>query len=142
MAKGVHRRGAALALVVLLAAPAVGCGAAQPDGAAKGTATGSPADAAPAPRTTSPQDLCVRVVGHWAREALRRSAEGYGAYGDYQSMGLSDRQYALLTEVVDAARAERRSRGERAAEALIGRRTEAGCAGFARDGVPAEGPWG
>ncbi|MEV6958496.1 hypothetical protein AB0M97_04660 [Streptomyces sp. NPDC051207] len=134
MATAVLRPAAALALVVLL----TGCGAAQP--ARDGSAT--PPPGTPAPRTTSPDDLCARIVGHWSREVLNGDA-----YGDYQSMGLSNGQYEILRAVVDAARAEKRRAGARAADALIDRRAAAGCAELYRTGTPAtpgtsgKGPW-
>lgn len=137
MAMGVHRPGAALALVALLvvlpAGALAGCGpGAERAGQGGSVRTGS----APAPRTSSARELCARIVGHWSREVL------YGdSYGDYQSMGLSNGQYALLREVVDAARAERRRGGSRAADALIERRVEAGCADVYRTGAPTGGPW-
>ncbi|MEU5364496.1 hypothetical protein ABZ354_13555 [Streptomyces sp. NPDC005925] len=133
MATGVRRAGAALALVVLLAGPVGGCGAGAERGGEGGAArTGS----APVPRATPPQDLCARIVGHWSRAVL-----GGDTYGDYQSMGLSNGQYEILREVVDAARAERRSGGTRADDALIDRRVRAGCAELYRTRTPAEGPW-
>ncbi|MDG9715260.1 hypothetical protein [Streptomyces sp. DH24] len=132
MATGVLRPGAALALVLLFAGPVTGCGAAERAREGGAVRTGS----APAPRTTSPQDLCARIVGHWSREVL----DG-GTYGDYQSMGLSNGQYELLREVVDAARAEKRRGGARAAAALIERDVAAGCAELYRTGTPTGGPW-
>lgn len=63
------------------------------------------------------------------------------SYGDYQSMGLSNAQYEILREVVDAARAEERRRGAQAANALIERRAGQECAQLYRTGSPAEGPW-
>jgi hypothetical protein len=132
MATGVLRPGAALALVLLLAGPVTGCGTAGPAREGGAARTGF----APAPRTTSPQDLCARIVGHWSREVLNDDT-----YGDYQSMGLSNGQYEILREVVDAARAEKRRDGARAADALIERRVEAECAELYRTGTPTKGPW-
>lgn len=128
---GALRPGAALTLVLLLAGPVTGCGTAEParEGGAR---TGS----APAPRTTSAEDLCERIVGHWSREVLDDDT-----YGDYQSMGLSNGQYAILREVVDAARVEKRRHGPGAADALIERRVEKECAELYRNGAPSKGPW-
>ncbi|MFG3076930.1 hypothetical protein [Streptomyces sp. NPDC048225] len=101
----------------------------------------SASDAASAPpgprRPLSGADLCVSAVEYWAREMLA----GAEPYGDYQSMGLSNRQYDVLREVVDAARAMRRDRGTEAAGELIGRRTRTACAEGYRDGGPSRGPW-
>ncbi|GAB2838782.1 hypothetical protein GCM10027074_01430 [Streptomyces deserti] len=115
---------------LLLAAPVAGCG---PSGTARNPAT---APTTPAPRATPPAELCARVVAYWSRKAL----DG-GTYGDYQSMGLSNRQYEILREVVDAARAQRERQGPQAADALIGREARERCADRYRDGVPSKGPW-
>ncbi|MFC9063007.1 hypothetical protein ACFTXB_34015, partial [Streptomyces sp. NPDC057074] len=71
----------------------------------------------------SPTEACVGAVGHWARELLA----GGEPYGDYQSMGLSNRQYGILREVVAAARAAERARGDRTARAPIDRRVREAC---------------
>lgn len=62
-------------------------------------------------------------------------------YGDYQSMGLSNGQYAILREIVDAARAAKRRQGTGAAERLIDRQARASCAERYRHGTPSGGPW-
>ncbi|MYR43784.1 hypothetical protein GTW67_17580 [Streptomyces sp. SID5910] len=118
-------------LALLTAALVSGCGSSGTD------APRSPAGATTA-RTTpaSGTELCVRVVTHWSREVL----EG-GTYGDYQSMGLSNRQYDILREVVDAARPVRREQGARAAEELTDRLTRARCAERYAGGGPTGGPW-
>jgi hypothetical protein len=90
----------------------------------------------PVPSATSPADLCARIVAHWSREVLDQNA-----YGDYQSMGLSNGQYAILMDVVDAARAERKHRGPRSADELIDRQARERCAQRHRDGDPTGGPW-
>ncbi|MEU0226100.1 hypothetical protein ABZ177_17285 [Streptomyces sp. NPDC006284] len=125
-----------LALPLPLFAAAAGCaGPGEETGA-----TGVPAPAS-ASRTARPPltgaQLCTSAVGYWAREMLA----GATPYGDYQSMGLSDRQYDILREVVDAARATRRAQGPRAAHELIERQLDRECARHHRDGGPAEGPW-
>ncbi|MFD4573750.1 hypothetical protein ACFWNK_16175 [Streptomyces sp. NPDC058417] len=97
-------------------------------------APGTPA--APSPSVTPPEALCTRIVTHWARELL--VGEGYG---DYQSMGLSDGQYTILRDVLDAARAERERQGARAADELIEHRARTGCVAWYRSGGPGEGPW-
>ncbi|GHA98386.1 hypothetical protein GCM10010330_60620 [Streptomyces tendae] len=79
----------------------------------------------------------MSAVGYWAREML----DGGEPYGDYQSMGLSNRQYDILREVVDEARAAKRKQGARAAGELIDRRVRQACADGYRDGGPSRGPW-
>ncbi|MEU5333788.1 hypothetical protein AB0G51_10690 [Streptomyces asoensis] len=88
------------------------------------------------PSTTSPGELCTRVVAHWAREVLDSTS-----YGDYQSMGLSNGQYDILRTVVDAARTARKHQGPSAADELIDRETAERCAARYRPGSPTEGPW-
>lgn len=117
--------GVGVALILLTVG---GCG--PSDSARTGTT------ATPSARPTPPEDLCTRLVTHWAREVLDDTA-----YGDYQSMGLSNGQYDILREVVDAARAEKRHHGARAADELIDRETRRGCVAWYRDGGPGEGPW-
>ncbi|MEU6452198.1 hypothetical protein [Streptomyces sp. NPDC046979] len=85
----------------------------------------------------SPTEACVGAVGHWARELLA----GGEPYGDYQSMGLSNRQYGILREVVAAARAAERDQGDRAAREPIGRRVREACEERYAGGGPSEGPW-
>jgi hypothetical protein len=132
----------ALALALLTAALATACGDSGADGPATvtehGTVTGSGHTGFPQPSPTpvSGAELCVRVVAHWAREVL-----GGGTYGDYQSMGLSNRQYDILREVVDAARPVRREQGDRAAGESIDRRTRARCAERHGTGGADKGPW-
>ncbi|MGW0707663.1 hypothetical protein ACWD4G_17175 [Streptomyces sp. NPDC002643] len=131
---GTHRalgRGSALGPVLLAGALLTGCG--QPDGSAGTRATISPPAS---PSATPPEELCTKLVAHWSREVL------YGdTYGDYQSMGLSNGQYDILREVVDAARAEERRQGPDAAERLIDTRAREGCAKWYRDGGPGDRPW-
>ncbi|MFE6362776.1 hypothetical protein ACFVP3_22610 [Streptomyces sp. NPDC057806] len=100
------------------------------------TPAAGPTATSPSPRTTPPEDLCTRLVAHWSREVLDSDT-----YGDYQSMGLSNGQYEILREVVDAARAEKARRGPQAADALIDRRAYEGCVRWYRDGGPSNGPW-
>ncbi|MFF7979236.1 hypothetical protein ACFZDK_08885 [Streptomyces sp. NPDC007901] len=102
-----------------------------------------PTPASPAPSTSpsasstvSDAKLCATIVAHWSREVLDS-----GTYGDYQSMGLSNGQYEILRDVVDAARAARRGQGAAAADELIDRRARTACAERYRDGTPTGGPW-
>ncbi|MEV6884600.1 hypothetical protein [Streptomyces sp. NPDC051135] len=146
--RGLPGTGAA-ALALLTAVTAAGCGdsgdgvrgsagdAPNPPTTSASSAPVAPS-APPGPRRPlSGADLCVSAVEYWAREMLA----GAEPYGDYQSMGLSNRQYDVLREVVDAARAMRRDRGTEAAGELIGRRTRTACAEGYRDGGPTRGPW-
>ncbi|MFC5214703.1 hypothetical protein [Streptomyces coerulescens] len=134
MTTGGHRRkGAALGLALLAAVSTAGCGAAP--GAGGETAEPRVSANSPSPPATPPAQLCAHLIGYWARRSLTGDT-----YGDYQSMGLSDGQYEILREVVDAARAERAD--ERAAERLIDRRARELCAARYREGEPTGGPWG
>ncbi|MFG3151322.1 hypothetical protein ACGF7W_04660 [Streptomyces sp. NPDC048219] len=136
----------ALPLVLLTVALAAACADSGPErprstggtapGAAVGAGSGQPGSPRPSPAPASAAELCVRVVTHWSREVL----DG-GTYGDYQSMGLSNRQYDILREVVEAARPVRREQGARAAGELIDRRTRARCTGRHGDGGAGGGPW-
>lgn len=123
-----HVFGSWLLPVILAGALTAGCGHA----AGTGRSTSPP----PSPRATPPEELCARVVAHWSRKVLDDDT-----YGDYQSMGLSNGQYEILREVVDAARAERKRQGDRAADELIDRRARQGCADWYRRGGPGKGPW-
>ncbi|WP_242432481.1 hypothetical protein [Streptomyces sp. Root1310] len=126
---------AAAALAALLAGLlATACGA---SGSAGASGTRSPsAPPSPSTSTASPEELCTRVVAHWSREVLDSTA-----YGDYQSMGLSNGQYEILRTVVDAARTVKKRQGADAADELIGREAAEGCADRYRSGGPTEGPW-
>ncbi|WP_369168597.1 hypothetical protein AB5J49_12105 [Streptomyces sp. R28] len=132
---GAGRKGAALALALLTAGSAAGCGG-QPD--ARGDASGARTSAeSPSPSATAPARLCTQIIAYWSRRTLTDDT-----YGDYQSMGLSDGQYEILREVVDAARAERRRADAQAAERLIDRRARELCEERYRKGEPTGGPWG
>ena len=136
---GALRRGPA-ALTLVAAVVVVGCGN---SGDGRGGPTGAARDASasfpssPSPRPLSGAELCVSAVGYWAREML----DGGEPYGDYQSMGLSNRQYDILREVVDAARTAKRDQGARAARELIDRQVRQACTDGYRDGGPSRGPW-
>ncbi|AKZ55139.1 conserved exported protein of unknown function [Streptomyces ambofaciens ATCC 23877] len=139
-----------LALAFTLTLPtagATGCAGSSPGEPSSGTTrttasastSASPAASASASAqpTLSGAELCTNAVRYWAREMLA----GGTPYGDYQSMGLSNRQYDILREVVDAARATKRAQGQRAADELIDRRASEDCADHYRDGGPTDGPW-
>ncbi|MCX5370645.1 hypothetical protein [Streptomyces sp. NBC_00103] len=122
--------GPAFPAALLAGLLATGCGA---TGSAGTSGTPSPSASA---STTPPEELCTRIVAHWSREVLDSTA-----YGDYQSMGLSNGQYEILRTVVDAARAAKKRQGADAADELIGREAAEGCARRYRSGGPTEGPW-
>ncbi|MEU3618159.1 hypothetical protein ABZ725_38455 [Streptomyces sp. NPDC006872] len=134
------RAGAAARLLgpALLAgalATATGCGGASGDSTAARTPS-PPLSPSPSSSSASPEELCTRIVAHWAREVLDGTT-----YGDYQSMGLSNGQYDILRTVVDAARAAKKTQGADAAGELIDREAREGCADRYRSGGPDEGPW-
>ncbi|QIQ05288.1 hypothetical protein [Streptomyces liangshanensis] len=126
--------GYALALATALTA-LTGC-ANAPGGADARPAT--TAATRPAPRTTAPQDLCARLVTHWAGVILDGGSQ---ANLDYQAMGLSGGQNDILRAVADAARAEESAHGRAAADRLISARAKDRCAERYRDGGPTGGPW-
>ncbi|MGW2822554.1 hypothetical protein ACWC24_16320 [Streptomyces sp. NPDC001443] len=103
---------------------------------AAGTSAGTAGRGSPAPSATPPEELCTRLVTHWARQSLDTPT-----YGDYQSMGLSNGQYEILRAVVDAARAERKRQGTSSAVQLINRQARRGCADRYRSKEPGEDPW-
>ncbi|MET7655042.1 hypothetical protein [Streptomyces sp. NPDC005486] len=136
---GAPRAGAAPRLLgpaLLAGLLATGCAASATAGA-NGTPSPprSPSPSTPT-STTSPEELCTRIVAHWSREVLDGTT-----YGDYQSMGLSNGQYEILRTVVDAARTAKKRHGAEAADELIGRRAGEGCAARYRSGGPGKGPW-
>ncbi|MGW6533856.1 hypothetical protein [Streptomyces venezuelae] len=120
-----------LCALVLAALTAVaGCGdsgSGEPD-AARSPSQGS----------TSPADLCTTIITKWAHKIYD---SGDKTYGDYQSMGLSNGQYLILRDILDAARAERRRETDAAGRKLIGRQARERCAERNRDGGPSGGPW-
>ncbi|MFF1375338.1 hypothetical protein [Streptomyces sp. NPDC058308] len=122
----------ALALTAVLAA---GCGSSGADGpdAASGPRT-SPASAG----ATPPARLCATVITKWARQIYDAGDTGYG---DYQSMGLSNGQYMILRDILDAARTERRRESKDAGRELIARQAREKCAARYRHGGPSGGPW-
>ncbi|MEV7285830.1 hypothetical protein AB0O01_14890 [Streptomyces sp. NPDC093252] len=130
------RRRAALALALIAPlALLTACASPTSSSAPSPTPTAS-ASPSPTPAPTPPAALCARLISHWSRELLDTTA-----YGDYQSMGLSNGQYAILRDVVDAARSALKREGPVAAEELIDGEAEQRCAARYRDGAPTEGPW-
>ncbi|MGY4993487.1 hypothetical protein [Streptomyces sp. 900105245] len=93
--------------------------------------------AAPGPASAaSDAGLCSRLVAHWSRRVLDS-----GTYGDYQSMGLSNGQYEILRDVVDAARAAQQNQDDTRVDKLIDRQARRACTERYRDGTPSGGPW-
>ncbi|MEV5980250.1 hypothetical protein [Streptomyces sp. NPDC052114] len=129
-----HRiRLCALALALPLTLATAGCGdSGTPD--ADGTTTPPTAS----PGTTAPADLCATVIAKWARKIYDSGDSGYG---DYQSMGLSNGQYMILRDILDAARAERKRTSTDDGRQLIDRQARKRCAERYRDGGPSGGPW-
>ncbi|WP_407839688.1 hypothetical protein ACE1OC_30320 [Streptomyces sp. DSM 116496] len=121
---------AAAATTALLAAAPLGCAGGDPE---------------PPPPSTSappaPQDVCTRLITHWAGVILD-AGEGEDAVRlDYQSMGLSGGQNDILRAVLADARAERDAKGPAAARELTAREAERRCADRYRSGAPTDGPW-
>ncbi|MFH8611163.1 hypothetical protein ACH4D5_27175 [Streptomyces sp. NPDC018029] len=128
-----------LCALALAAAVATGCGSSGHDGRDGHNGHGrSDAAPSPSPRTTSPADLCTTIITKWARQIYD---SGDTTYGDYQSMGLSNGQYMILRDILDAARAERRRESAAAGRELIARQARERCAERHRGGGPSGGPW-
>ena len=123
--------GCGLALVLVASGACAGCGSSD-----SGSRTAAARTASAAPSATAPEALCARVVTYWSRKVLDSHT-----YGDYQTMGLSNGQYDILRNVVDAARATKKRQGATAADQLIVRRARQGCQDWYRTGGPSNGPW-
>ncbi|WP_329408791.1 hypothetical protein OG802_08820 [Streptomyces sp. NBC_00704] len=130
----------ALLAAAFAAATVTACDDGGPEHAAAASSTTPTATPALSPTSaatsTSPEELCTRIVAHWSRAMLDSDT-----YGDYQSMGLSNGQYDILRSVVDAARAVRKRQGVAAADKLIDRQAHKGCVDWYRSGGPGENPW-
>ncbi|MFD3695958.1 hypothetical protein ACFWUZ_07325 [Streptomyces sp. NPDC058646] len=125
------RTAGAAAVVAVLA---LGCSPGAPGSPATGPAS-------PAPRTTSPEELCAHLITHWSG-VLLDAEPGQDPVGlDYQAMGLSGGQNEILRAVVTAARAEERAAGRDAGRALAAREARQRCADRHRSGSPTGGPW-
>ncbi|MEW2449900.1 hypothetical protein AB0896_20430 [Streptomyces parvulus] len=127
---GAARRLLLSALPAVTAVTIAACG--NSVGQVAGSGTG-----ATTPKPPAPGEACVSGVGHWARALL----DGAEPYGDYQSMGLSNRQYDILREVVAAARDAAREQGTRRARELMARQVREACEKEYADGGPREGAW-
>ncbi|WP_336112156.1 hypothetical protein [Streptomyces sp. PTD9-10] len=126
-----------LSLALLWTTSCGGTGGAGPGaGGSGGPGRSARGSAATSASPASDAELCARIVAHWSRKVLDS-----GTYGDYQSMGLSNGQYEILRDVVDAARAAGRSQGAAAADELIDRQARRSCAERYRHGTPGGGPW-
>ncbi|MFE1410792.1 hypothetical protein ACIGFK_09585 [Streptomyces sp. NPDC085524] len=124
-----RRATAACAATALLAAALLACG--PPPSASD----------APAPHTTSPQELCTTLITHWAGVVLDAGQDRDAVGLDYQAMGLSGDQNEILRAVLDGARTEQRTRGPAAAREFTAREAARRCAGHYRSGTPTGGPW-
>ncbi|MEC4019732.1 hypothetical protein [Streptomyces sp. H27-D2] len=113
-ARTVPRPAAPLVAALALAASLLACG----------PGAGSKPAAGPSPATTSPQDLCTRLIVHWANDQLRPDG---GDGGDYQEFGLSDGQNNILIDVLAHAKTERKDHGPAAARELIKREAKQRC---------------
>ncbi|MCJ0872736.1 hypothetical protein [Streptomyces sp. AP-93] len=141
---------AAVTATALLTAALVGCSSGAPSAATSPGAPASPATAPPAeppaepsaePEPVPPQQLCTRLITHWAGVILD-AGEGQDAVGlDYQSMGLSGGQNEILRAVLADARTEQAANGPAAARELTAREAERRCAERYRSGAPTGGPW-
>ncbi|MFJ3901901.1 hypothetical protein [Streptomyces sp. NPDC090025] len=89
-----------------------------------GCQTGGERAAPPAPRTSSPADVCTSLISYWVREALEGSS---WAGLDWEQKGLSNEQLGIHDEVLAAARAEERRAGRPAAFALADRESRRRC---------------
>ncbi|MEU0716182.1 hypothetical protein ABZ498_03255 [Streptomyces lavendulocolor] len=130
MTPGVPRRGRRRSLPLALFVCAVlplGCDSRPHEGAAHNS---------PSARATSPIELCVSLIGHWAREELAGRAAG-----DFMQKGLSGAQNEILTAVVAAAREERGRTGAEGAERVVAVETERRCAERHEGGGPTGHPW-
>ncbi|WP_369379843.1 hypothetical protein [Streptomyces sp. cg36] len=82
------------------------------------------AAAVPAPRASTPEEDCRRLIDYWAR-AMIQGNRWSGL--DWEQKGFSIDQHALHERIVAAARAEQRARGTEAALQLIDRQSREEC---------------
>ncbi|WP_344528717.1 hypothetical protein [Streptomyces albiaxialis] len=92
----------------------------------------------PKSRTTSPAQLCTRIVTHWTKDALK---PGGGDQSDYQQKGLSDRQNTLVLTLSEQARRIRAGEGRRAAHAFVEREARERCAALSSESPASSGGW-
>ncbi|SDK10292.1 hypothetical protein [Streptomyces indicus] len=118
----------ALAAVCAFAAPLAGCSGADENRSGP----------SPSPRTSSDTEICIALVGYWAKEVfLERPTSGR----DFMQKGLSNGQNEILLAAVEAAQKERERSDSDAALKILDRRVEEGCEKRYRDGKPTEGIW-
>ncbi|MEU0930066.1 hypothetical protein [Streptomyces malaysiensis] len=124
---------AAYACALVLAVTLTGCGGSGSGGPHDSGGPGRSSDgsaphrrpSSPAPRTPSPVRMCADLISYWAEQDLAGSR---WAGLDWEQKGLSNEQYEIYDEIVQAARTERRRHGAPAAKALIKRLAERRCA--------------
>ncbi|MGK5549811.1 hypothetical protein ACSNOH_34590, partial [Streptomyces sp. URMC 127] len=80
----------------------------------------SPSPASPA----SPVQLCTMLISYWAEQDI---TGGKWAGLDWEQKGLSNEQYALYSDITQAARDEQRRHGTDAALGLIRRQSAQRC---------------
>ncbi|MFF7020451.1 hypothetical protein ACFY97_05470 [Streptomyces klenkii] len=86
---------------------------------------GSAAGPAPqSPEPASPVQLCTKLISYWAEQDL---TGGKWAGLDWEQKGLSNEQYELYSDIVQAARAEQRQHGTDAALTWLRRRSAERC---------------
>ncbi|MFE9564602.1 hypothetical protein ACFYM0_26260 [Streptomyces sp. NPDC006487] len=129
---------AAVTATALLTVALLGCAGSDPGIPPTGI---PPTAATAATAAPAPQDVCTRLITHWAGVILD-AGEGRDAVAlDYQSMGLSGGQNDILRAVLADARAERDTKGPAAARELTAREAERRCEDRYRSGAPTDGPW-
>ncbi|MEE4596906.1 hypothetical protein V2J94_34325 [Streptomyces sp. DSM 41524] len=131
------RSAAVCGCALVLAVTMTGCGSSgsgpsgdsRDSGNSRNAPASTPAPHGPAPRATpratSPVRLCADLVSYWAEQDL---ADSQWAGLDWEQKGLSNQQYEIYDDIVQAARAERKRHGTPAAKALIKRLAERRCA--------------
>ncbi|MGW4076449.1 hypothetical protein ACWELB_23590 [Streptomyces asiaticus] len=127
------RPAAVCGCALVLAVTMTGCGSSgsgpsgdsRDSGHSRNAPASTPAPHGPAPRATSPVRLCADLISYWAEQDL---ADSQWAGLDWEQKGLSNQQYEIYDDIVQAARAERKRHGTPAAKALIKRLAERRCA--------------
>lgn len=78
----------------------------------------------PAPRTSSPADICITLISYWAKESLKGSK---WAGLDWEQKGLSNEQYEIHEDLLAAAHVTESLQGHKAAVELIDARASQEC---------------
>ncbi|WP_137977498.1 hypothetical protein [Streptomyces violaceusniger] len=118
---------------LVLAVTVTGCGGSgsgpsgdsHNSGNSRSAPASTPAPHSPTPQAASPVRLCADLISYWAEQDL---AGSQWAGLDWEQKGLSNEQYEIYDDIVQAARAERKRHGAPAAKALIKRLAERRCA--------------